>query len=117
MKNENSYQGWNNYETWLVSLHIDNDQSLSEMMDEQLESFISEHTLTETADDGTEKEVFDKDEHTGELAHVLKDWFEEMMEEFSPTDSMPCFYRDCIQSVLGSVDWYEIAQNKLNNRE
>lgn len=111
MKDE-KYNGWTNYETWLIALYIDNDRGLCEMMDEQVEAFVSSHETDDKPE--TMNAIAD---NTGELARILKEWFEDIMEEIYPTDYMPCFYRNCIHSVLRSVDWFDIAQNALNGRE
>ena len=81
MSNDNTYNGWTNYETWNVNLHIDN-------------SYGSHRYWRERAEECT----------TSELAEELKWAFEDDMPELDAT------YGDLLGAALSNVNWYEIAE-------
>jgi hypothetical protein len=59
---DKKYNGWNNYETWLTALWIDNDYSSYQYRCELLEQVKTEHE--------------DKHKRESCLASSLKDWIE-----------------------------------------
>ena len=76
------YNGWKNYETWCVSLWIENEEP----------SYLYSREL-----------VAGKDK--GDAAQALKEW----ITEASPlTDAT--LYTDLLNAALSEVDWYEIAE-------
>lgn len=79
-----TYNGWKNYETWCVSLWIDNEEG-------------SYNQSREMARDS---------ESTIELADALKDWIEESAPEMDAS-----VWSDLLNAALSEVDWYEIAEN------
>ena len=82
------YNGYTNYQTWNVSLWIDNDQGLSDYFQE---------VIKETSPTGYE------------LANQIKDFFTDdhpLIEEAS-------MYADLLGHALASVNWDEIADNML----
>jgi hypothetical protein len=93
---EQGYNGWKNYETWVMALWIDNDQG----------SYTYARELRDEAHD------------TGglrpksELASMLQNWMEEELDDWSP-DSASVF-TDLLHAAFGEVDWYEIAENYLS---
>lgn len=84
---ETGYDGWKNYETWLLALWIDNEQSSYTYWREQAVAC-------------------GKDAST--LAAQLKEEFEEAMPEVDGG-----FWSDLLRSALGDVDWFEIAKNLI----
>lgn len=80
---ETGYNGWTNYETWVLKLWIDNEQSSQEYWLEE----------AKTA------------ESTGTLADQMKDEYEEAMPETTGV------WSDLLTSALGEVNWYEIAEH------
>ena len=85
------YNGWKNYETWLVALWIDNDQSTYSYAREL-------------------RDQFKENEYSRyDLSHALKDW----IEEDNPLMDNADLFTDLLQSALDEVDWYEIADNYL----
>lgn len=100
MADEQGYNGWKNYETWCVSLWLDNDQGLYETVREQLAD------LDENNDDN--------DEIRRELADWLKGFVEDLAEMTCPgVIERAAFVADLFGAALGEVDWYEIATNKM----
>jgi hypothetical protein len=107
MAEDRSYNGFRNYETWLVSFWIDNDQSQQEYWQEQSQDAYSDARAREHA---TRKE--DAKYH---LADALKGWHEEQAEEFNGIGGT--VFLDLITSALSEVDWDQIAENMLEECE
>ena len=93
--NNRKYNGWNNYETWLVALWIDNEDGSYQYRCELVERVKEEHE--------------EKDDQEYCLASNLKDWIEEQ----NPLAECASLFTDLINSALSEVDWQEIAENFL----
>ena len=89
------YNGYTNYETWNVKLWIDNDQGEQEYWAEEAQRIYDAET--------------DKDDAANTLSATLKDYFQENKPDVSGT------YSDLLQGALDSVNWYEIAENMLED--
>lgn len=108
MKDE-KYSGWTNYETWNVKLWIDNDESGQQYWNEQAQEAY-DRAEAET-DEGAPK--YTKKENAAfELRDQLKDYFEESNP--LPDAGM---YTDLLNAALSLVNWYEIAENLLEDVE
>jgi hypothetical protein len=81
-----NYNGWSNYETWLVKLWMDNDE-------------ISYHCYLQMA-----RESINVYELSKELEQNFDDCFP--LEKSS-------VYTDLLNSALKEVDWYEIAESLM----
>lgn len=90
MKNE-TYNGWTNYETWLVNLWITNDESQLEYWRECYQDSIGCS--------------FDF-RHARNFAEALKEQFESDAEVISGTSG---FWVDLINASLANVNWEEIG--------
>ena len=90
------YNGWTNYETWLVALWIDNDPGTYERR-------------REMATEAYEANECDRDAASRDLAEELKVWVE---EELAPTPE-PGLLSDLVGAALGEVNWDEIASNYI----
>ncbi|MBE9593292.1 MAG: hypothetical protein IMF19_07405 [Proteobacteria bacterium] len=95
MKTEERYNGWANYETWCVKLWIDNEES-------------SYNYWLERAKEILEEKV---DVITLTLADELKEGHEEAMEDACIAEVG--VFTDLLNSALGEVNWYEIAESIL----
>lgn len=91
-----SYQGWKNYETWAVSLWLDNEEG-------------SYHYLRELADSAAVGN--DREDATVELAQAVKSWLEESAPEVEG------LWGDLLSAALSEVDWYEVAASALEDCE
>lgn len=86
---DHRHNGWTNYETWNVALHMDNDEGSYREARRVARGFVR---TEDSADDARNA-----------MAGWLKETHEEAMPELSGT------YGDLLGAALGEVDWYEIA--------
>ena len=93
--NDNTYNGWKNYTTWVTALWIDNDYESYQHRCELAEQVKANHE--------------DLDERIYCLAANIKDW----IEELNPYQEADLF-ADLLNSALSEVDWHEIAENVLS---
>jgi len=94
-----AYNGWTNYETWNVALWIDNDQG-------------SYSLRCEWAQEAYDDNKDDLDAAKRQLADTIKDF----VEENNPvTDAS--MYSDLLSAAISEVNWYEIAENWLDEVE
>jgi hypothetical protein len=103
---EGGYQGWANYETWVVALWLDNDQGSYEYWREVLDELRSEEGGFRSEYDP--ESVSDEDLVKRELADRLKADHEEAMPEVDGV------YADLLNAALSEVDWREIAENVMS---
>lgn len=82
------YNGWTNYATWLIALHIDNEEALQ---DEAL----SLHN-----------------ENTYDYSKSLENWFDDLVEFLDGFKST--IVADLVRATLSDVNWYEIAEHYQN---
>lgn len=98
---DNRYNGWTNYETWNLALWIDNDHGSYEYWRDQ-----ARDAWRRTNED--EDTQARKDEATHALAQSL---------ESETRDNAPAvegFYSDVLSVAIGSVNFYEIAENWID---
>ena len=89
------YNGWTNWETWIVNVWIDNDQNLYEHYG-----------------DMARKEVLtDKESATHELSTTLREQFDEWAPEIEG------LYLDLLNGALREVNWREIARHLVERVE
>lgn len=84
-----SYNGWTNYETWLVNLWLDEEDSKAELWDKV---------------DMTQADA------VRELATVIEDSVIDRVDEMGIENGM---VRDLIGSALSEVNWDEIARSMV----
>ncbi len=99
MSNDTKYNGWTNYETWVVSLWLDNDEGSQTLTQEAahyaLDCAKADHLFTR------------KERATLDLADALKN----LHEDNTPT--ITGVYADLINAALGSVNWHELAEHYM----
>lgn len=102
--NTKKYNGWTNYETWLVKLWIDNDQGSQSYWIEEAERA---YNNAETGDTFTKSEQAALD-----LDDILKSWHEEIAEQSGvPTG----FVADLFNAAMSEVNWHEIAASLIED--
>jgi len=87
---EEGYQGWKNYDTWSMILLIDNDQSLSEEFDEQIEKFKK------------------KEQRLIDTIEWMKDWAYEWLHYEDLDNNQQQF----MNSALENVDYRQIIMSR-----
>lgn len=88
MKNkmeQKEYNGWHNYETWLVNLWLTNDSCSYDYW----------------------VEVTNESENIHELSERIKD----EIEEFNPLNDKADLYADLMSAAISEVNFYEIAES------
>lgn len=102
---EERYNGWTNYETWAVSLWIDNDLVTKMYWTGQAVEAALESPFCEMVQDGT---WTSEEAARFNLAEQLKD----EIADASPSME-PSLYSDLLQASLATVNWPEIAEDIL----
>ena len=89
---EKKYNGWTNYETWLVNLWMDNDYGSVDYWNEVAE------------------EVWDEDDPDKSQRELAKRMKEQIMEG---QPELTGLYADMLNAAFSEVDWDEIASHYL----
>jgi len=92
-----TYNGYTNYETWCVNLHISNLQGEQDYWNERA-SFAMAHS--DPSNDHMDARC--------ELAEELRDTFLEKYEEQKPDNTI---LADLLRAALSEVNWHELARN------
>jgi len=96
---EKGCNGWTNYETWSVSLFINNERGSQSYWEE-----VAEECYRESEKD----ETFSRFERAQlALLERLKDWH----EEFNPLADQCSIFSQLLSAALSDVNWFEIADN------
>jgi len=109
IEKRSDYQGWENYETYLVKLWIDNDRGFVDMVKEWVQE-IKDEKSTESEDE------YSFSSAAVELGDRIKDY----IEDNSPLVDTADFYADLLNSAISEVDFREIADSfiqELVNKE
>lgn len=105
---DREYNGWTNYETWLVNLWMDNEEGSQAFFREQAkESYETEAAL---ADISTPSGFT-----VAESARMrFADWLKDHMEENRPEMPTCGLYYDLLSGALSEVNWMEIARHYID---
>lgn len=98
-----SYEGWENRETWMVNLHLSNDQGTYLYVCDMSDSAI------EQANDDPGYYASPKEAYVSTLARMLEEYVEEMVID-PIADAEHLLTTDLLRSALASVNWGEIAE-------
>lgn len=96
------YNGWTNYETWVVNLWMDNDAG-SDYWREQAEEALRNPGAY------AEKYLTRKESATLALADSIKATHEEAQPEVTGV------FADLINAAMSEVNWHEIAEHYVND--
>jgi hypothetical protein len=102
----NEYNGWTNYETWVVNLWLDNEQGSQEYWQEQAQECV-QHAIDDDSSDP-------KNAATNALAELLKDQHDEAQCALVGVAGV---FADLLNAALSEVDWYEIAEHYISEIE
>ena len=91
------YNGWTNYETWLVKLWMDNEQGSYSYFQEQAEQVLKD----------------DPDDEDNDRIRTLAAVIQESHEESLP--KLEGFAADLMNAALSEVNWEEIAGSLLED--
>jgi hypothetical protein len=114
MSDDTRYNGWTNYETWVVKLWIDNDQGSYEDWQERAQA------VWEAAADADRYSWQTREEWAlAALADALKEYWDndadQRMEEMGGKLPPACVYSDLLNAALSEVNWREIADAMLED--
>lgn len=92
---KNTYNGYTNYETWAVALHIDNDS--------YTQDYFKDCVITALSDNEG-----DIDESINCIVNTLEMWLEEN------TPEVDGIYADLLNAAISEVDEYDIAKTMVD---
>jgi hypothetical protein len=98
-----TYNGYANYETWLVAVWIDNDQG---NIDYWLDVARHHYDIAEDRKYFTKKE-----EAIISFSEDMKEWYGDHVPD---SDDIGGLWTDMIHAALGSVDWHELAAKYMD---
>lgn len=107
-----TYNGYTNFETWLVALWLDNDQASQEQWQAEARDCL------ETALEDLESVSyvpFDEERVRSDATYTLAGMLKEYINDERP-DSQG-MYDDLLSAALSVVNWTEIARNYITNLE
>ena len=91
--NNEKYNGWTNYETWVINICVDNDEEIYLTMRDIINSY-----------DWTGK--------TYELSKVLQEWYDKKVEKLGLENGV---MHDLLTGALSAVNWYELADHYITD--
>ena len=97
------YNGWTNYETWVVKLWMDNDEG-------------SYRSFGQMAEESYRNATGEPEERLEDAASALAEELKAAHEENYPLDSGNVF-DDLLSASMSEVNWYEIAESMLEDVE
>lgn len=114
---ETGYNGWKNYATWLVALHLSNEQVTHESWTEKAAE-IAEAPLTRLPSYADLRERYARDPENVRQGRIsmLADELRLTLEEELTYELQP-FQVDLISGMLAEVDWRRIAEHYLEFAE
>ena len=105
-----TYNGWTNYETWAVALHLDNEEGSATHWRLEAESTL-EQSLSDYPDD-IERARADA---TGTLAQHLSVYADLLSAAIGAPDLGHSVYADLLAAAIEAVDWHEIARHYIDD--
>jgi hypothetical protein len=107
-KQDTRYNGWENYETWLVKLWLDNNHPTYDLYHEWLND-AKEQAVIEDRDNHSEFLTIEDD-----TKRILADTIKEWIEGNNPLNDTANFYTDLLNAALSEVNYFEIAENIMS---
>jgi hypothetical protein len=97
------YNGWNNYETWVVALWLSNDEGSYNYWKE-----LAEEAYKKAEEDTYLTKV---ENAVNELSDLIKDY----LQGLNPLTETCDLYSDLISAAISEVDTHEIAKNWIDD--
>jgi hypothetical protein len=108
---DKTYNGWTNYETWVVNLWMDNEEGSHDYW-LGIASYIYRHEAEE------QKHFSKMEDAVAILAEQLKEDHEEKKDDILEDAQLNAsVWADLLGSALCEVNWREIAEHLLENVE
>jgi hypothetical protein len=101
MAADKSYNGWSNYETWAVSLWLNNEEPLYR----DLQAIVADELPDEWNADNPQEPT---DEIAYRIGQRVRDYVDDMPDR--PTTGL---FADLVGAALSEVDWSEIATGAM----
>jgi hypothetical protein len=112
--NNNFYNGWTNYETWVVNLWMDNEEGTYDYWREVAADIYNHAEQPALGGLGMTR----MDDAVYLLADRLKNDHEEAKDEIlSNTNLSASLWADLLGAALSEANWREIAEHLLENVE
>lgn len=92
--NTKEYNGWTNYETWLLKLWQDNEQGEQEFWRDQAEEIVK---------------IDGRKEGVRVMADLMKEHYAEQADQRESG-----FWLDLLTAALSEVNWFEIAEHWID---
>ena len=92
---DNTYNGWTNWETWVVNVWMDNDPRLYEYVGNM----------------AREEVLKDKESAPYKLSKTLRKYFDEWTPEIEG------LYLDLLNGAMREINWHEIAEHLVERVE
>lgn len=100
---DDTYNGWTNYETWVVNMYLDG-------------NYDGPGTYYETIERVRSAEPTEESGRRSLVADILREWVEEnvnpyMIDDDHPDPQLHPLAADLLGAALTSVNWHEIAEH------
>lgn len=107
--NTKEYNGWTNYETWVVNLWMDNEEGTHDYWKEVAEDIYNNQAAEQKHFTKMEEAVY-------MLADRLKDDHEDRKDSWLENAGLnSSVWADLLGAALSEVNWREIAEHLLEN--
>ena len=107
-QDEQRYNGWTNYETWVTALWLDNDQATQDYWWEVARKCRDAAPAASQVEEG----IWTIDQTA---RFTLADALKEEVSEGTPVTAEASLYADLLGAALQEVNWHEIAEHYLTN--
>jgi len=101
-KTRNEYNGWVNYETWLVNLWLMNDQQTEKIVIDAVE-YARNYVIKYSG-------VCDRS-----VKSILVGDLQNLIDQHNPLLDQATIYTDLLGSAISEVDFYELAEHYLSD--
>lgn len=108
-----TYNGYTNFETWVVNLHLDNTQATQEEWQAEARAAleVAREDLESVGD-----VPFDERHVRRDAVYLLAGFMKDTIG-VEECPELPGMYGDLLRAALSVVNWQEIARNYITNLE